>query len=130
MLLELGPVQVVMAVSSQSTVKIFFFLVWLVVFCVTVIITFIAWASVVQVLCYGYDALVLGLANCSGRGLADHDAKSISSSDLLSTQNWADLIIDMRIRLMHYPNHPFVCHISSNQVIVSLQPRILYSQSS
>ena len=79
----------------------------------------------VQVLCYGYDALVLGLANCSGRGLADRDAKSIRSSELLPTQNWADPIVDMRIRLMHYSQSSLVCHISSNQVIVSLQPRIL-----
>ena len=43
------------------------------------IITFIAWASVVQVLCYGYDAFVLGLADCSGGGLADLGAKSINS---------------------------------------------------
>ena len=39
----------------------------------------------VPVLCYGYDALVLGLANCSGRGLADSDVKSVSSSEPLVT---------------------------------------------
>ena len=43
------------------------------------IITFIACPSVVQVLCYGYDAFVLGLANCSVRGLADSGAKSITA---------------------------------------------------
>ena len=43
------------------------------------IITFIAWAPVVQVLCYGYDAFVLGLANCLLQGLADLGAKSITA---------------------------------------------------
>ena len=49
-----------------------------------------------------YDLGDLGSANSSGRGLAGSGVKSVTSSELLPPQNWADLIIDMRIRLMCY----------------------------